>query len=755
MRSMLNTRIKKALSWVGKNWALLLLWALLLSVSVLLGLSRVEYSDFNPINGDFQNYNGYRRLLAGQAPFGDFFYYLGLGPLYVNTAVLWLMGSDLTHSLIATHVVSSLALGLSIYCVARCNSLSPSTSLLLTLLLQLSAAGYGDPLNVLQFFKGYDFLSYIYPGVSDRVVRSFLPFLLVLMSWVVGARWRSRGEATRAFAQGSLLGACLAWSNDFGISVFVAGCLMFALPRLKQWKTLARSIPLVLLGAAVGCFVTVSLLTWGHFAGWVDYNFRGVASYQFWYYDPNPASKFLVAGDLPINFEILCCLLLIAYLARKVISGGYTRQQAGLLFLLLTTVIAGYAYAINSGKSGLFVPANIVLYSTIFSLLIKTIEQRLSPEVVRAGKLVLFLGLVWLVALQARTTKNKLEATRGVFVPALGGVLSRYGGDLNEISQRYIHGQPIFSTYASALEVMNDQFQPTGMDYIIHVLGDAYRARYLEGFRRAAPRYVTTIREDFTQWELWVKRSNWFFYRELLRNHKPVTVTPYSVLWEKSPDLASHPQATLQAEQVSDNRVELTVRLPSAQDGIADLSFAYASHWKPNRWRSLGVRKIVSVTDGWSSEWNGFVGGYNLPEAREQINIPVRITRGEGRITLAVFPEKLTRLDVRDLTVENLLPDAPGDLKRLEGTWSPEQTTASDLTDANWERGLSRKQNVILFPNSIGNRALIVGAKSLRTNDGTSWPIRAQSSTPDWIHVEVEQLDPERMRYPNELRFSR
>jgi hypothetical protein len=426
------------------------------------------------------------------------------------------------------------------------------------------------------------------------------------------------------------------------------------------------------------------------------------------------------------------------------------------LFLLLTTVIAGYAYAVNSSKAGMFVPTSLVLYVTLFSLVLRTAEQRLSPGVIRAGQLVLFLGFVYMVSLQARTTSRKLAATRGVYVPGLRGVLSNYGGELNRVSDQYVHGQTLFSTYASALDVMNDQFQPSGMDYIIHALGDSYRARYLEAFHRSAPRYVTTIREDFVSWELWAKRSNWFFYRELLRNHEPVAVTPYNVLWERSTDHATpQPAATVEASRVSDSQVVLTVRLPSAQDGIVDLSFSYSSEWKPNRWRRIGLRRIVSVTDGWSSEWDNTVGGYNLPEAKERINIPVRLTRGEGRVTLAVFPSKLARLDVRDLTVDSLLPDLPGDLSRLEDAWKPESTSASEFTDANWERGVSRKKHLLLFPNTPGNKTLILGAKRLRTSDGTIWPIRSQSSEQDWIHVELEQLAPERMRHPNELRFSR
>lgn len=48
----------------------LLKYVLLISILIMLaatiGWNRIELSDFNPINGDFQNYNPIRRFLRGQ-----------------------------------------------------------------------------------------------------------------------------------------------------------------------------------------------------------------------------------------------------------------------------------------------------------------------------------------------------------------------------------------------------------------------------------------------------------------------------------------------------------------------------------------------------------------------------------------------------------------------------------------------------------------------------------------------------------------
>ncbi len=50
-----------------------------------------------------------------------------------------------------------------------------------------------------------------------------------------------------------------------------------------------------------------------------------------------------------------------------------------------------------------------------------------------------------------------------------------------EIAEK-LAGKDVFSTYASAIETTNRTFQPSGPDYIIHVLGDDSRNQYLQDF---------------------------------------------------------------------------------------------------------------------------------------------------------------------------------------------------------------------------------------------------------------------------------
>lgn len=69
-----------------KGLKLLLPWLALAALFVWMAAVRgtVAAADltYNITNGDFQNYNPVRRMLAGQVPYRDFTVYLGVGELY-------------------------------------------------------------------------------------------------------------------------------------------------------------------------------------------------------------------------------------------------------------------------------------------------------------------------------------------------------------------------------------------------------------------------------------------------------------------------------------------------------------------------------------------------------------------------------------------------------------------------------------------------------------------------------------------------
>jgi len=87
--------------------------------------------------------------------------------------------------------------------------------------------------------------------------------------------------------------------------------------------------------------------------------------------------------------------------------------------------------------------------------------------------------------------------------------------------------------YASAVETVKNQFQPSGTDYIIHVLGDTQREQYLEKFQEGNFQYVADV-DKANRFRYWIRNANWFFYRELYKEYKPAFVTEYNMFFDKN-----------------------------------------------------------------------------------------------------------------------------------------------------------------------------------------------------------------------------
>ena len=90
---------------------------IIIILAVLVGYGRIENSNFNAINGDFQNYNPVRRFLAGQIPFKDFAVYLGTGHLLVFSLFQFIIGNDFTKSLFVSNMLAMLSAELMMFTI--------------------------------------------------------------------------------------------------------------------------------------------------------------------------------------------------------------------------------------------------------------------------------------------------------------------------------------------------------------------------------------------------------------------------------------------------------------------------------------------------------------------------------------------------------------------------------------------------------------------------------------------------------------
>ena len=130
---------------------------------------------------------------------------------------------------------------------------------------------------------------------------------------------------------------------------------------------------------------------------------------------------------------------------------------------------------------------------------------------------------------------TKFFGQSGTYVAQMGGYMTKLNNDLYA-AHAFLNGEDFFSTYATAQELMEGKFQPTGTDYIIHALGDKQRQDDLDAFKKGTFKYTATIRDDYTDWSFWMQRANWFFYRELYQNWHPVYANTYETYWERNTD---------------------------------------------------------------------------------------------------------------------------------------------------------------------------------------------------------------------------
>ena len=195
------------------------LWALAVAaVSLSLAMARIETCDYVSVNGDFQSYNVFRRMLAGQTPYVDFVNYIGMAPVWVNLSLVAL-NNTFAGSLFATNFTSNILFSVTVllwvWLITKSRPAAMLASVFLTKFVSsgLLATLFGPSLG------GYWtnlFQSLYAPGNSMRIARLFLTFLLVGLGLV----WlRVKGEP----AEGTALQTAFARLPACGVLGAMAG----------------------------------------------------------------------------------------------------------------------------------------------------------------------------------------------------------------------------------------------------------------------------------------------------------------------------------------------------------------------------------------------------------------------------------------------------------------------------------------------------------------------------------------------------
>ena len=158
-----------------------------LALSYVYAKERINVCDYVSINGDFQSYNVFRRILDHQKPYYDFANYIGMAPVMVNMPFMIFDGSFANSLFVTTftsNVLFCIAVMMVCMFVTQNFAFSATVSVFIPkiitskLLLWLLGAKYGYIWN--SRFEGL-----FTPSNSMRGTRSFLPFLLIIIRLVL------------------------------------------------------------------------------------------------------------------------------------------------------------------------------------------------------------------------------------------------------------------------------------------------------------------------------------------------------------------------------------------------------------------------------------------------------------------------------------------------------------------------------------------------------------------------------------------
>ncbi len=698
-----GNRLKK----INKNsWIFVLEITLMVFICIMHSINAGHYANYYPINGTFQNFNPVRRLLAGQIPYRDFQDYLGLGHLYTGSIFTGLYGGDYQGSLQAFSFLTFgglalLSLMISIAVIKRKKIAGAVTNIILIVFLveplfyKNALAGTNEILIALEYALG--------TGNSARFIRGMiLPIscFLLFLGYLAYERWIAKTlikwkKHIPYAGIGAVAGFSFSWSNDYGISCWLCLLIMvfwLSVCRERKFLSAIRAFLIALVLSVAVLFITIEVFTLGHFEKWFSDTF-GTGGYQFWYYN---SSKSYYLYDVDFTYMMLIQAgLAIVYLIMLFIAKGTKtacRRYGILAFANMVCFCAVNEYQFLSGGG-----AREVALSTLFlnvfielGMLISTAgDTRKNTKAVLVASFVV--GLAWVIS----TVKDEavfyfMTAKDGIAVEELGGNLTSLGEDL-KATEEFLDGNEFFATYASAQEVLNNTFQPSGTDYIIHVLGDSQREAYLNAFRTGSFKYAATIRETYTDWEYWVQRANWFFYRELYENWHPVYANSYELYWERN-EKENQNKITdgysVEIVDVDQATKKLIVQCEGNTNGIADIFVDYSANKKGNKSAAITIQTVIKVENtGIVYALGGSYYESNYLRSKYAEYIPVPVVNGYGEVTLTSNPTRNTYLILNEVFC-NCIYTVPTDyltVKSLE-THDDNTTIFVDMNQYNQNR---------------------------------------------------------------------
>ena len=658
-----------------------ILFAVIVALCVYNGVKGGYFADYTPVNGDFQNYNVVRRFLNGQAPYRDFACYLGLGHLWLGSGAAFAFG--MAKPVLQSSVMAFDFLSMFAFCAAAIAVLngvfagrnSMKKSLLVTNILVMALefkSYYEDSFLYQKLTISEDVREVLHrmgnTGNSARHLRGMAPVVFICVYYLVNfiLKKLKAEKYSDIISCAVACGSIILYSNDYGIATAVVAVIAVAASLMFKKSSVKEKIRKLLIFVAVSAasFVLVGqIATFGNFKEYIQY-LSQVSGSQAWYY-LSGKSYFLydIETDMAVLVQLALCLVYILIILIKRFDSYVLKRCGTPLFFNLTAYAAANEYRLLSG-SGLKEVSYSFLWVTLAGEIIWfavfAADKLLKNDRLKKG-VALLLTAVIVVGFAARTVAfaDKMESNASKDYYTIDGIgrIINHGEDLLKIDERIDKNAVIFPTYASAPDVMRKTFQPSGYDYIIHVLGDEAREKYLDSFFETSPDYVVTINPALDGWEYWISNANWFFYREFYKDYIPEYASKQFIYWKKAEQKnnlnPSDAEVVITEETPGYYKVE--VFSASGETGTIDAQIDY-SVAKTNDNRSkliiMSMLGIENTTSG-SITQTSSDREFNLPQ-QGCVNIPVDIVDGYGVMYMKSYPENYTYIDHMDIQLGDI-----------------------------------------------------------------------------------------------------
>lgn len=749
--------IKKMESFLKKNKTIQISVLTGIILAVIWAVIHTKYVDYNPINGDFQNYNSVRRLLEGQVPFRDFSVYLGCGQLYLEAFILYIVGNTFKNSLFAMYFLSVICFWITMIILIFIVTESKEQSLYVSnFLLFLNLYRPAFFVNFILSDLGIGFNLGLEPGNSARLIRGFVVILLaVLFLQLKKVAWNNKRIEKMTAGIAFLSGVFLLWSNDYGVTASISIAAVYAVSILKflwkKWKKLIKQAGIYIVMYLFGMISSVLLVTKLNIKNWFAF-MLGVGKYQQWYYDRSPLQKTYYIYEWNVSIWSVLVLLLIVYYLIQIIKIPFSSdnqnsfiRNAVLLYIFLAVFLGtNFYHLLSGGVSEEMVQIVLIGYGTgqLAKLLRKLDQKGMIKVGVAVNLLLASYGLASLYSYQI--DKNKISNGYQYIGGKIDGYLNPLEAESLKTVEEKLDGKTFFSTYASAAEVYLNTFQPTQYDYIIHVLGDQSRIKYLDIFKKGQYEYAATIREDYTLWEYWIKNANWFFYRQLYAEYIPNFLTGYQVYWKKG-NVNTYQEIPNFKIDYIDNKIKIILEYEEPIHAVADIRLTYNTKYIQPFYKTGAFKKMVYISSDSQKlilpEIEKEYADFFIPEKSDLYYIPVTIVDGYGEVTLEGVPFNQVVIDLKDAAVENTfyLYENLGKVY--------------DLTDENWENGVSRTEKKLLFYNIEKTYEILQHAKYLQSNTGEMFEIQSIEAVDSyfiWVILNTD-CSIEHLKSPNDI----